>query len=99
MGETTSRSVVPSAQVLFREIQGEGILLHLESGKYFGLNDVGTRIWELIVEHHSFHIVLECLEREYEVDAAELHADLLRLADDLSRNGLLEPSAERSVRP
>jgi hypothetical protein len=91
MVESTSRSVVPNPQVLFREIQGEGILLQLENGKYFGLNDVGTRMWQLIVEHQSLQIVLARLESEYDVDAAELRTDLLRLVDDLSRNRLLDP--------
>ena len=94
MVESTSRSVVPNAQVLFREIQGEGILLQLENGKYFGLNDVGTRMWQLIVEHQSLQIVLARLEREYDVDAAELRTDLLRLVDDLSRNRLLDPGGQ-----
>jgi hypothetical protein len=93
MVDPSPPAVVPNAHVLFREIQGEGILLHLENGKYFGLNDVGTRTWQLIAEHRSLQTVLNCLEDEYDVDAAELRADVLRLVDDLSTNGLIEAAA------
>jgi hypothetical protein len=90
MVDPSPPAVVPNAHVLFREIQGEGILLHLENGKYFGLNDVGTRSWQLIAEHRSLQMVLNCLEDEYDVDAAELRADVLHLLDELSKNGLIE---------
>ena len=66
-----------------------GILLHLDSGKYFGLNDVGTRIWTLIAAHHTLQGVLTCLEEEFEATPEVLKHDLLQLTGDLTANGLL----------
>jgi hypothetical protein len=47
--------------VVFRELEGEAVLLNLETGVYFGLNEVGTRIWSLLQERVSLKQVLERL--------------------------------------
>jgi hypothetical protein len=39
-------TVVPSPEVLVQELEGEAVLLNLASERYFGLDDVGTRIWQ-----------------------------------------------------
>jgi len=46
MVELTMRAVVP-AHVLIRHLDGESVLLNLESERYFGLDATGTRMWEL----------------------------------------------------
>lgn len=79
--------------VIFRELGGEAVLLNLESGIYFGLDPVGTRAWQLIVEHGCLERVHERLLEEYDVAPAALEADLLSLFSDLSRHGLLRVQA------
>ena len=48
-------------QVLFRQLDQEAVLLDLKSGTYFGLNEVGARAWELILEHGQLSRVLGVL--------------------------------------
>lgn len=74
--------------VVFRELDGEAVILNLETGIYFGLDDVGTRMWQLIAEHGSLRHVVEVLREEYEADDAALERDLLALATDLCAKGL-----------
>jgi hypothetical protein len=74
--------------VLFRELEGESVLLDLESGVYFGLNGVGTRIWGLLGEQGSLRSVYERLLDEYDVAPSRLEWDLLGLATDLCDRGL-----------
>jgi hypothetical protein len=78
--------------VVFRELEGEAVLLSLESGTYFGLNDVGTRIWALIQEHRSLRSVLESIQQEYEVSPKTLESDLLHLVEELHTKGLVSVS-------
>ena len=52
---------------------------------------MGTKIWELIAELGSLRLVFEAMQRDYDVDAATLEADLLRLATELCANGLSVP--------
>lgn len=73
-----------SDQVLFQEIDGEAVLLDLRSERYFGLDEVGTRVWQLLTERHGdLHAVYADLLGEYEVDAASLQGDLARFIERL----------------
>jgi coenzyme PQQ synthesis protein D (PqqD) len=78
--------------VVFRELEGEAVLLSLQSGTYFGLNEVGTRIWALIKEHRSLRSVFEMIQQEYEVSPKTLESDLLRLVEELHAKGLVSVS-------
>ncbi len=77
-------------EVVFRDLEGGAVLLNLESGVYFGLDPVGTRIWQLLREHGGLEEVLTRLLEEYEVERAQGEKDLLDLVVKLSRNGLIE---------
>jgi hypothetical protein len=92
-GEVALESLVTIREgVVFRELEGEAVLLSLESGTYFGLNEVGTRIWALIQEHRSLRSVLETMQQEYEVSPKTLESDLLRLVEELQAKGLVSIS-------
>jgi len=71
------------------EIQGETVVLHLASGEYFGLNEVGTRIWKLIQTPLTVDAVVIQLEREYESRRDILEADVVRLITELQDAGLV----------
>jgi coenzyme PQQ synthesis protein D (PqqD) len=87
-------SLVVDENVAYRELDGEGVILHLERGIYFGLNEVGARMWALIAEHGSLDTVLSALTAEYDAPRAEIARDLLALAADLSAKGLLRPRGQ-----
>ncbi|MDX1999567.1 MAG: PqqD family protein [Thermoanaerobaculia bacterium] len=73
---TAGRRYAVSESVLFRELQGEAVLLEIESGVYFGLNEIGSRIWNLLVAHGDLERVLTDLLDEYDVSEKRLRADL-----------------------
>jgi len=75
--------------VVFRDLDGEAVLLNLETGIYFGLNDVGTRMWNLLQEHGSLRKVFDQMLLEYEVTPEALEGDLCQLAAQLCEKGLL----------
>ena len=83
-----SRISVPEG-VVFREIQGESVLLHLDTGEYFGLNEVGTRVWQLLGASATLRDVLEGLRQEYEVETEQLEEDLLGLIAELAGKHLV----------
>ena len=85
-------ATINNENVVSRELEGEAVILNLESGVYFGLNEVGTRIWALIPEHGSVRKVLEVMQREYEVAPQELENDLLQLIEQLQARGLVNLS-------
>ena len=71
-----------------REIQDEMILLDTEGGTYFGLDPVGTRMWQLICEHGALRTVYDLILEEYDVSPDLLETDLIDLAGKFVEKGL-----------
>ena len=84
------RSVRVPDHVLVRELAGESLLLNLDTEIYFGLDDVGTRMWAQLTGSPSIQVALEGLQREYGVAPETLRADLAALLSQLLERGLLE---------
>jgi hypothetical protein len=78
-----------SPHVLSQEVSGETVLLDLESEHYFGLDAVGTRIWQLIQQSGDLREVAATLLAEYEVEEDRLLADLEALLGEIERLGLV----------
>jgi hypothetical protein len=85
----TSRVRIPDG-VLSRDLQGELVILDLKTGVYFGLDQVGTRIWHLLQEHQFLQEVLDSLVEEYEVTEAVCAHDLLGFVAKMLESGLVE---------
>lgn len=81
-------TVAASDDAVFREMDGESVLLNLETGMYFGLDEVGTRVWRLAADNGSLRAVRERLVEEYDADPAAIERDLLALAETLVSKGL-----------
>jgi hypothetical protein len=84
----SNRAVVP-AHVLIRQLDGESVLLNLETEKYFGLDSTGTRMWELVTSSPSIETAYGMLTREFEVEPEILRTHFAELLGQLVENGLL----------
>lgn len=82
------RNVTLNPAAVFAELDGEAVLLHLETGVYFGLNGVGTEIWKLIEKGHRVDRVLDLLYDEYEIDYGQLRVEVEEFLDRLVAAGL-----------
>lgn len=85
--------VTIAPDVVFRDLDGEAVVLNLQTGMYFGLNEVGTRMWTLIAEDGRLQRVFDALREEYDVSPDVLEADLLELVRQLQAKGLVEAKA------
>jgi coenzyme PQQ synthesis protein D (PqqD) len=65
------------------------ILLQMESGIYYGLSDVGTRIWQLLGEGIDESELIARLLEEYDVPTDRLRADVARLLAELEAKKLV----------
>ena len=75
--------------VLFREIDGEAVILNLDNEAYHGLDEVGTRMWIVLQESETIAEAYAQLLSEYKVDAEQLRTDLIDLLLDLREHGLI----------
>ena len=82
-------SVRVSDDVVVRELDGEAIILNLASGVYFGLDPVGTRMWQLIGRLACLKDVLAAMRDEYDAPAETIERDLLQLVSELTEKGLV----------
>ncbi len=85
----STRVKIPD-NVLFRDLQGELVVLEVNRGFYFGLDAIGTRIWHLLREQRSLQQVVAILVEEYEVVEEPAAEDLLAFVRQLREHGLLE---------
>ena len=85
-------TVILSEDVVAREVAGETVLLNLASGTYFGLNEVGGRIWQWLDEQEgcSLDDISARLVKEFEVSQDDAQRDVLTLTAELAEHGLLE---------
>lgn len=77
-------------RVSFRLVRDEMALLDLETGVYYGLDEVGARMWELLAEHGTVEAVAQRMLEEYDVAPEQLRGDLLRLVEELAAKRLIE---------
>ena len=78
---------------MFRELEGESVILDLDSEKYFGLDEVGTHMWQLVTAAETIQSAFDTLLNEYDVEPDELRDDLAQLLDSLLDRGLIEIDA------
>ncbi len=75
--------------VLSQEVSGETVLLDLNNENYFGLNEVGTRIWQLLQEQSNLEKIYDILLEEYDVDGKQLRKDFDDIINQLIDTGLI----------
>ena len=85
-----NQTITLSTEVISQEVSGETVLLDLESENYFGLDEVGTRIWQLIKESGDLRAIYDTLLAEYEVEEEQLHTDLEALLEEIAGLGLVK---------
>jgi hypothetical protein len=79
--------------VLISRLQEESVILNLDSERYFGLDDVGTRVLSVLTTADSIEAAYTSLLDEYDVDGPVLKQDLLALVENLLQQGIIEVSA------
>ena len=84
----SDRVTVPD-DVLISHLQEESVILNLDSERYFGLDDVGTRFLSVLTSSESIEAAYERLRSEYDVDPQVLRSDLFALVENLMAHGLL----------
>jgi hypothetical protein len=89
MTETLPRHITISPDVLAQRMDDQVVLLNLGNDHYYGLDPVGTRMWELLNERGDAEALVPILLSEFATDEATLRRDLAKLVQDLERAGLL----------
>lgn len=71
------------------ELDGDVAMMSIEKGKYYGLNSVASRVWELLQESQIFCNLIDLLLNEYDVDKTTCEQDVSELLVSLNEAGLI----------
>ena len=82
--------VVVSREQISCDLLGEAVILDLSGGVYYGLDEVGARVWASIQAPRTVSDVCEALLEEYDVERPRCESDLLILLQELRARNLIE---------
>ncbi len=71
------------------ELDDGAVLLDLDTKYYYNLNETGLRIWQIMEESQDFTEIADKLSNEYEVDIEKAKSSVLKLVEDLEKDGLI----------
>ena len=86
-----------SSEAICQKVSGEMVILDLNSESYFGLNETGCRIWQLLEADYTKPDILQTLTDEFEVSKQELETDLQALLEALESAGLIQQAETAKV--
>jgi hypothetical protein len=84
-----NQAVTVPENVMFRELEDEAVILNVDTDRYFGLDDVGTRFWKELTTSGSIQAAFDKLVAEYDAEPELLRRDLIGLIEKLVAQGLL----------
>jgi hypothetical protein len=90
---SSDSTVVSTRRLVSADLGEEVILLHLENGLYFGLENVGARIWKLLEKPVRVGEIERMLLEEYDVEPEKCHAEVVSLLNKLVDQNLVEVTA------
>lgn len=76
--------------LLFNKIDGEVIMLSIENGEYYGMDKVGSRIWDLIEKKIKLEDLILILMDDFEVTKEQCYFDTLTFLNELKAKKLIE---------
>ncbi len=85
--------IAQSEQQVSTVVDGETVLMDVRSGKYYKLDDIGSRVWSLIVKPIAVRTVCNQLVQEFEVEPATCETATLTLLQKLQKCNLIRVPA------
>lgn len=87
--EIADKYISRAGEVRFKQVDGKSVLLDLNSGSYYTLNELGNFIWDLLDGKRSAAQIVEAVAGSYEVDRDEAAGDVEALIHRLKEEGLV----------
>lgn len=78
-----------SDDAIAKQVGGETVILSIERGTYFGLDNIGTEIWGRLETPVRVEVLCDALVAKYNADRAIIERDVLQLLESLAANGLI----------
>jgi hypothetical protein len=86
--------VAQTKELVSSDLDGETVLLSIETGKYYNMDPIGSRIWQLIKEPMSVSQLIDILLDEFNVDREQCEKELLTFLNKLAEDHLIQLTDE-----
>lgn len=79
-----------SESILSSELENEIVMMDIQEGNYYGLEEPGTRIWELAENPVTVRDVCNSLQQEYEIEAEQCQREVIAFVEELQSRKVVE---------
>ena len=94
MSITAQTKLMRNGDILYAPVgTEEGVMMSIEAGRYYGLNAVGSRIWELLETPKTIAELCEQISQEFDVEPQNFEPDLLKFTASLIDNGIVHEAS------
>lgn len=90
IGSFKNCKVTIPEELVYQELDGEMVLLNMQSGQYFGIDEIGSKIWALLEEKVMPVDIVQRLVAEYEVSEKVCQQQVAAFLDELEKEGLIK---------
>ena len=84
-----NQSLQRHPDMVFSHIDDEVVMMSIETGEYYGLNPVASRIWELLEKPYTFDRLIHILMQEFDIDETSCYKDVTRFLEQLTEKKLV----------
>ena len=84
------KKYIQNKETISGKLHDEQVMLDIEKGKYFSLNPVATRIWEILEQAMDIHQLCTLLKKEYDIDAKPCQEETQDYLDEMVKLGLVQ---------
>ena len=81
--------IVRNNDIVFSDIDGDVIMMSIQKGKYYSMEEIGSRIWELIKDDMEVSTLCKVLCEEYNIEKEQCKIDVLKFLNDLAEENLI----------
>jgi hypothetical protein len=89
MSISTESIISKIGDIVASDIDDEKVMMSVEKGQYYGLDPIGSRVWELIEEPVKVSELINTLFQKYDVDRETCERDVLAFLEELREYGIL----------
>jgi len=86
---TTETTISQIEEIVASDIDGETVMMSIENGEYYGLDDIGSRIWELIEKPVRVSDLIDTLLERFDVDRETCEKDVLKFLNELNEDKIV----------
>ena len=82
--------IIRNAEIDDTDLDGEKVMMNLDKGQYFMMNEVGSRIWEIASEPKTVEEIVRALLNEYEVEREQCENTVVEFLGELAKSDLIK---------